>query len=85
MYKDLELEGKKIYPLISSGKMDLSSLKLICLYDNNKDTEYKITGVENNGFLTNEGMLPFDWLIVGDRVLVVENDQNAQDNSITQS
>ena len=24
MYKDLELEGKKIYPLISSGKMDLS-------------------------------------------------------------
>ena len=78
MYKDLELEGKKIYPLISSGKMNLSSLKLICLYDNNKDTEYKITGVENNGFLTNEGMLPFDWLIVGDRVLVVENDQNAK-------
>ena len=36
MYKDLELEGKKIYPLISSGKMDLSkssgtSLKEISL------------------------------------------------------
>ena len=80
MYKDLELEGKKIYPLISSGKMDLSksSIKLVCLYDNNKDTEYKITQVNDNSFLTEEGRLPFDWLTIGDRVLVVKNDQNAK-------